>query len=181
MKFYWEPRARSKYLKRFHEIFQRIKQAIDKNGIATFVFPMIISIIAVLVLIWLWLYPTSDTAACFQTVEYVSSEWELLWLNNIELWQQNQSIFCQQMIEQKDYLHTFMRGTCSSEIQKGWCEINDSVHRFWYNIETLELTTKQPEGVSFTKVFERIQNTPSNSTIWSHFIRRDECTGTETN
>jgi len=67
---------------------------------------------------------------------YHSSEWEIMWLHNVDEWASQKKI-CQVLMEdQADYVHTFLRYTCTSFYAppySDWCVIDDGYRPLWYN------------------------------------------------
>jgi len=103
---------------------------------------------------------------------YHSSDWELLWLENVHLWQERG--ICEALQQQKEQLRLFMNSTCCAHTDTHWCLIDDSVHRFWYNTLSTEIQAEKPSGISYVSPTQPIS--PDNKKIWSWF----EITNTNT-
>jgi len=96
---------------------------------------------------------------------YHSSEWEQLWLDNIEEWQNHQ--ICEALTEQKEQIHAFIKDTCSATTDTDWCLIDDSVHQVWYNTKDGQTTLQKPSSV--TTISPLKEMTPKDDSIWSYF------------
>jgi len=86
-------------------------------------------------------------------VEYQSSKWETLWLENVEKWGREQSI-CQVLFEgQQAYLHDYLEVLCTSRLEspyEKWCVIDDGDIQLWYNTENrseLETSWERPRSI----------------------------------
>lgn len=96
---------------------------------------------------------------------YRSSEWEKLWLENIEIWQDGK--ICEALATQKAQVQKFMTSMCSALTETVWCLVDDSVKPFWYNRESGEMRHSKPW---YVRRVDRITPvTPTDSTIFSSF------------
>jgi hypothetical protein len=72
-------------------------------------------------------------------LNYTSSEWELLWLENIQDWESNQTI-CQNILspDQRHYLLEFEKTICSHTIDNLWCVVIDPPQgsSYMFNLDT---------------------------------------------
>ena len=104
---------------------------------------------------------------------YHSSEWELLWLENIHLWQENG--ICEALQQQKTQIRLFMNSTCCARTDTNWCMIDDSVHRFWYNTVSTHIQVEKPSEIIYVLPIQRIS--PEDKKIWSWFEVTNTATG----
>jgi hypothetical protein len=69
-------------------------------------------------------------------VSYTSSEWEQLWLDHVDEWQEKQQI-CQVLLnDQLDYVREFLTSMCTSRYlppNENWCKIDDTLYPLWYD------------------------------------------------
>jgi hypothetical protein len=145
---------------------------------------------------WIWsavLFPTGSLIATCQDEEcttYHSSEWEKLWLENIDKWQ-NGGI-CEAIANQQEQVHIFMNDTCTARTDSPWCLIDDSIQQIWYHTGdgrvlrgqfhdddgNLNTGTKPNEINSLTEVLD--SEFTKNRKIWSWFERKNTSTGETT-
>ena len=104
---------------------------------------------------------------------YHSSEWEALWLENINSWQKHG--ICEALQQQQDEIASFMNSTCSARTDSNWCLIDDSVHQFWYNTVDARIQVQKPPGILYISPIQAIF--PTNRKIWSWFEINDTATG----
>ena len=127
-------------------------------------------------------------------VEYVSSEWEILWLANIDRWASNQSI-CEQVYspEQEEYMREFSNEYCTFHATSRWCLVNDTVpdNIHWFNKETLvrvghrpqDVPEPTPKDLRSQKAFRKRsfpENVAGQPKVFSKFVFLDEVTGEKT-
>lgn len=71
-------------------------------------------------------------------VNYTSSPWEQLWLENIGEWQSDKEGFCRRLQEQKDQVDAFVKHTCSSTLRseggQQYCILDWSSSRYYYDL-----------------------------------------------
>jgi len=122
-------------------------------------------------------YKLSDSDAtqghAFASRTYHSSEWEELWLANINTWQHEG--ICEALQGQTEQMNTFMNGTCSARTDTAWCLVDDSVHQFWYNTIDGRVQMQKPNDVHSISVVAPIF--PDNKRIWSWFQVENISTG----
>ena len=101
----------------------------------------------------------------FTSRTYHSSEWEELWLANINTWQHEG--ICEALQGQREQINTFMNGTCSARTDTAWCLVDDSVHQFWYNTIDGRVQIQKPNSIHSISAVARVF--PDNKKIWSWF------------
>jgi hypothetical protein len=122
-------------------------------------------------------------------VSYTSSEWEQLWLDNVDEWQEKQQI-CQVLLhDQLLYVREFLTAMCTSRYlkpQESWCEIDDTLYPLWYDSkpDSKELTLQfvkspvpwraRPDGPA-----RPVTPGPENERVLSKFVFFDEVTRKE--
>ena len=104
---------------------------------------------------------------------YSSSEWEKLWLQNIQIWQNNR--ICDALEKQKDYLQIFLNDTCSARTNTPWCLIDDSIHQVWFHTGDGRVAKSKP--LEIRKVTKIDASRPFNSKVWSRFEHKNTETG----
>ena len=88
---------------------------------------------------------------------YHSSEWEQLWLDNIQHWQ-NHGI-CEALAGQQEQVRSFMKDTCTARTDTMWCLVSDSVQMLWYHTVDGRIQVAKPSNI--------LQVSPYDSTCTS--------------
>jgi len=130
-------------------------------------------------------------------VRYDPSEWEKLWLQNIDEWQNKREI-CEVMYTEPhmSHMHQFLNLTCTHRFGKpfqDWCLIDDSLVALWYNSANkthYDLHWEKPEilkqtntrGVPLLRVLNKdpLVVYPQGDDVdrtFSKFIYKNEVTG----
>ena len=117
--------------------------------------------------------PASAQLEHGSTLTYHSSEWELMWLENIDAWQLGR--ICEALDEQQSQVRAFLKDTCSALTDTPWCLIDDSVHHLWYHTLDGRVQASKPRTVK--RVSEIRPVSPSDARIWSWFERKNLDTG----
>ena len=117
--------------------------------------------------------PASAQLEHGSTLTYHSSEWELMWLENIDAWQLGR--ICEALDEQQSQVRAFLKDTCSALTDTPWCLIDDSVHQLWYHTLDGRVRASKPRTVK--RVSEIRPVSPSDARIWSWFERKNLDTG----
>jgi hypothetical protein len=128
-------------------------------------------------------------------VSYTSSEWERLWLENVDKWIQpkDSSEGCRQlMVDQIHFVHDFLNLTCTTRFPppyEEWCCMDDFANLIYYNTSSrngkLELSYTPPPGlIEFLKRIPPVRAEPVIPTardehVVSKFVFRDTATGEE--
>jgi hypothetical protein len=121
-------------------------------------------------------------------VSYTSSEWELLWLNNVDTWEKEKKICEVLNTEQAHYIHDFLKMLCSSFVAApydSWCVINDDFMPLWYNAgnqDSLEIAWDRPSSIPKEVLVtppKPVTPGPEHSRIASKFVFLDEESGEE--
>jgi len=119
-------------------------------------------------------------------VSYRSSEWEQMWLENIDQWTREQKICHVLLSEQAQIVHDYLNLLCTSRMPAPydhWCVIDDELHPLWYNggnRERFDLTFERPSEVPDDVPVPPpwpVRPGPQHDHIVSRFIFLDEITG----
>lgn len=133
-------------------------------------------------------------------VNYSSSSWEQLWLNNVDKWIRpddkirnlRRSNACRQLLtEQAHYVHDFLNLSCTTRFPspyQHWCRFDDYSTTLYYNTsnrDSIELSFTAPTGLdAFLKQIPVIHPKPvipseKDEHVFSKFVFRDSETGEE--
>lgn len=86
--------------------------------------------------------PPSSIRRGMKFINYTSSLWEKIWLDQISELQGSPNKICELMGQQSDFSRRFLRSTCThfSTYDTGdWCQIQDGHQTFWFHLRTGEL------------------------------------------
>jgi len=120
-------------------------------------------------------------------VSYRSSEWEQMWVDNVDKWAEKQEICSVLLVEQAQILHDFLKVTCTRWVTApyaNWCIIDDNFVPLWYNTAnraTFEVSFVRPIAVPKEHPIsdnEPVTPGPEHDHLMSRFIFFDELTGT---
>lgn len=118
---------------------------------------------------------------------YHSSDWEKLWLRNIQVWQEG--AICDAIANQHEQVSAFMNDTCFARTDTPWCLLDDTVQQLWYHTisrrvhvsKMLDAKSKprviQNRPREIKEVFGLGSFRPHNRQIWSWFERKNILTG----
>jgi hypothetical protein len=126
-------------------------------------------------------------------VSYTSSEWEQLWLDNVDEWQEKKEI-CQVLLnDQLSYVREFISSMCTSRYRKpyeSWCLLDDTIYPLWYDTNSTEQGFKRSK-LRWKKSPLPMRNAtmdgparpvipgPEHERVMSKFVFLDEVTGKE--
>eukprot|EP00590_Aulacoseira_subarctica_P011128 CAMPEP_0172430060 /NCGR_PEP_ID=MMETSP1064-20121228/52917_1 /TAXON_ID=202472 /ORGANISM="Aulacoseira subarctica , Strain CCAP 1002/5" /LENGTH=427 /DNA_ID=CAMNT_0013175851 /DNA_START=94 /DNA_END=1377 /DNA_ORIENTATION=+ len=82
-------------------------------------------------------------------LNYTSSQWELMWLENIQEWEKNRTI-CENVLssEQEPFLHKFQETICTHHIEdSSWCAVQDPYEGTSYLYNKVKRTFAGPGSV----------------------------------
>lgn len=84
---------------------------------------------------------------------------------------------CEELNLQTNYVRRFMNSTCTSRTDTQWCLIDDSVHKLWYDTDTVNhVTSNRPASVK--KIFAvEPAHSLYDPDVWSYFERTNPATG----
>jgi len=120
-------------------------------------------------------------------VSYTSSEWEKIWLENVQEWTDEQRI-CEVMnTTSSSYMHDFLNATCTTRYEAphdNWCIIDDEYRPMYYNTgdrSRYDITwVPPPFAVPIDPDFPKPFNPTSDMEhVFSKFVFLDETTGEE--
>jgi hypothetical protein len=124
-------------------------------------------------------------------VSYTSSEWEQLWLDHVDEWQEKQQI-CQVLLnDQLDYVREFITSMCTSRYlppYESWCILDDTIYPLWYDTNSTEgfkrskLRWKKsplPMDATIDGPARPVTPGPDHERVMSKFVFLDEVTGKE--
>lgn len=116
-------------------------------------------------------------------ISYQSSDWELMWLDNVEQWSQSDNLCKVLLNEQASIVHDFLNMTCTSrmpEPHSSWCIINDDFHGLWYNSDDRSdfyLSWNRPPSIPDTipvPPANMVRPGPEHAHVASRFVFYDQ-------
>lgn len=116
-------------------------------------------------------------------ISYQSSDWELMWLDNVEQWSQSDNLCKVLLNEQASLVHDFLNMTCTSrmpEPHSSWCIINDDFHGLWYNSDDRSdfyLSWNRPPSIPDTipvPPANMVRPGPEHAHVASRFVFYDQ-------
>ena len=126
--------------------------------------------------------PRTTNTAKLRFVKYVSSPWEQQWIDNIHIYEKDETI-CEQLLgPDAAILHDFMKYSCTTTIHgSDWCGINDEVEPIYYNTARLDkfdirLGGKWLDNLDMSNPTPVIPSKKMNN-IYSYLLFRNDETG----
>jgi hypothetical protein len=117
-------------------------------------------------------------------VSYTPSKWEQLWLDNVDEWAKAKKICDVILVDQAEFVHDFMKLTCTSFVGDKWCRMDDAYRPLWYNTDDrtkFNVSFDQPpelDGIPIPPP-NPVKPGPEHEHIVSKFVFLDETTGLE--
>jgi hypothetical protein len=144
-------------------------------------------------ILWNLISTANDKKNRRKFVSYTSSEWEQLWLDHVDEWQEKKEI-CQVLLnDQLDYVREFISSMCTSRYlppYESWCILDDIVYPLWYDTNSTEgfkrRTLRWKKSPLPLNANARIDGParpvtpgPEHERVMSKFVFLDEVTGKE--